>query len=48
MAIGYNSDVPITLEVDPSKAGDMELAINLTTALDLVAIFSDHIGVCSI
>lgn len=48
MAIGYNSDVPITLEVDPSKAGDMELAINLTTALDLVAIFSDHIGVVSI
>lgn len=48
MAIGYNSDVPITLEVDPSKAGDMELAINLTTALDLVAIFADHVGVCSI
>ena len=48
LAIAYNSEVPITLEVDPSKSGDMELAINITTALDLVAVFSDHIGVCSI
>lgn len=48
MAIAYNSDVPITLEVDPSKSGDMELAINLTTALDLVAIFADHVGVVTI
>ena len=48
LAIAYNSGSPITLEVDPSKAGDMELAVNITTALDLVAIFADHIGVCSI
>lgn len=48
MAIGYNSNTPIQLEVDPSNSGDMELAINITTALDMVAIFSDHIGVCSI
>lgn len=48
MAIGYNTNTPIQLEVDPSKSGDMELAINITTALDLVAIFADHIGVCSI
>ena len=48
MAIGYNSNTPIQLEVEPSKAGDMEMAINITTALDLVAIFEDHIGVCSI
>lgn len=48
MAIAYNSDVPITLEVDPSKSGDMELAINLTTALDLVAIFADHIACVNI
>ena len=48
LAIGYNSSVPITLEVDPSKSGDMEMAINITTALDLVAVFSDHIGVVTI
>ena len=48
MAIGYNSNTPIQLEVEHSKAGDMEMAINITTALDLVAIFEDHIGVCSI
>lgn len=48
MAIAFNSSSPITLECDPSKSGDMELAVNITTALDLVAVFSDHIGVCSI
>ena len=48
MAIAYNSEVPITLEVDPSRSGDMEKAINITTALDLVAVFSDHIGVVTI
>lgn len=48
MAIAYNSASPITLEVDPSKAGDMELAVNITTALDLVAIFADHVGVVNI
>lgn len=48
MAIAYNSGTPIELEVDPSKSGDMELAINITSALDLVAIFEDHIGVVSI
>lgn len=48
MAIGYNEATPIQLEVDPSKSGDMELAINITTALDLVAIFEDHMGVVTI
>jgi len=48
LAIAYNAETPITLEVDPSKAGDMEIALNITTALDLAAVFSDHIGVSSI
>lgn len=48
LTIGYNSATPIQLEVDPSKSGDMELAINLTTALDSVAVFADHIGVVTI
>ena len=48
LTIGYNEATPIQLEVDPSKAGDMEMAINITTALDAVAVFSDHVGVISI
>lgn len=48
LSIAYNSATPITLEVDPSKAGDMELAINMTIALDSVAVFADHIGVINI
>lgn len=48
LAIGYNSETPITLEVDPSKAGDMEIAINITSALDMVAVFASKIGICAI
>ena len=48
LTIGYNRDTPITLEVDPSKAGDMEMAVNMTIALDAVAIFESHIGVITI
>ena len=48
LAIAYNSETPITLEVDPSKAGDMEIAINLTSALDMVAVFASKVGVCAI
>ena len=48
LTIGYNRDTPITLEVDASKAGDMEMAVNMTIALDAIAVFSDHIGVVTI
>ena len=48
LTIGYNRDTPITLEIDPSKAGDMEIAVNMTIALDSVAIFESHIGVVTI
>jgi hypothetical protein len=45
LTIGYTEGTPITLEVDPSKAGDMEIAINITMGIDSVAVFADHIGV---
>lgn len=48
LTIGYNRDTPITLEIDPSKAGDMEIGINMTIALDSVAVFESHIGVVTI
>ena len=48
LTICYNSGTPIQLEVDASKAGDMEEAINVTISLASAAVFADHIGVCSI
>ena len=48
LTIGYNRDTPITLEVDPSKAGDQEIAVNMTIALDSVAVFESHIGVVTV
>lgn len=48
LTIGYNSATPITLEVDPSKSGDMEMAINVTMAIDSVAVFADHIAVINV
>lgn len=48
LTLAYNSETPITLEVDPSKAGDQEMAINVTIALDGVAVFADHIACINI
>lgn len=48
LTIGYNRDTPITLEVDPSKAGDMEMAVNMTIALDAIAVFESHVGIVTI
>lgn len=45
LTIAYNEDTPIQLEVDPSKAGDMELAINITISLDAIALFQSKVGV---
>lgn len=48
LTIAYNSETPITLEIDPTKAGDMEIGINLTIALDSVAVFASRIGLVDI
>lgn len=48
MAIGMNRDTPITLEIDPSKSGDMQIGINVTTALDSVSIFSSKVGIITV
>lgn len=48
MVIAMNEDVPVTLEVDPSKSGDAELLINVTTDLAMASIFADHVGVVTI
>lgn len=48
LTIAYNRDTPITLEIDPSKAGDMEIGINMTTAIDSVAVFASKVGLINI
>lgn len=44
MTIAYNSATPITLEMEPHRSGDMELGINLTTAIDAVSVFSSRVA----
>lgn len=48
LTIAYNEDTPIQLEVDPSKAGDMELAINITISLDAIALFQSKVGLITV
>ncbi len=44
MTIAYNAATPITIEMDPTQTADFEIGINLTIALDMVAIFSSRFG----
>jgi hypothetical protein len=48
MTIGMIEGTPIEIEVDPTKAGDMEMAYNITTAIDCVSVFSSKIGLINI
>ena len=48
LTIAINEDVPLVLTADPSATGDEEISINVTTALDLCAVFPDKMGVCTI
>lgn len=48
MTIGMIEGTPIEIEVDPTKAGDMEMAYNITTAIDCVSVFSSKIGLITI
>lgn len=44
LTIGYTSGTPISIEMDPTRAADFEIGINLTIALDSVATFASKIG----
>lgn len=44
LTIGYTSGTPISIEMDPTRTGDMEIGINLTIALDSVATFASKIA----
>lgn len=44
LTIGYTSGTPISIEMDPTRTGDMEIGLNLTIALDSVATFASKVG----
>jgi len=44
LVIAYNRETPIAIEMDPTKAADFEIGINLTIALDSVAVFASKIA----
>ena len=44
LTIGYTSGTPISIEMDPTRTGDMEIGINLTISLDSVATFASKIA----
>lgn len=48
LTIAYNEDTPIQLDVDPSKSGDMELAVNITISLDAIALFQSKMALINI
>lgn len=48
MAIGMIGSDPLSLEVLPEHAGDMSIGLSLTYNIDVVSVFSDHIGVVNI
>lgn len=48
LTIGYTSGTPISIEMDPTRTGDMEIGLNLTISLDSVATFASKIAHFSI
>lgn len=48
LTIAYNRDTPITLEIDPVRDKSFELGINMTIALDSVAVFAQKVGLVNI
>lgn len=48
VTIAYNSATPITLEISPTTDKSFELGVNLTMALDAVAIFSQKLGLITV
>lgn len=48
MTIAYNRDVPITIEIEPTKTASFELIFNLTTAIDSVAVFANKVGLITV
>ena len=48
LTIAMNEDTPITIEFDPEKSGDFMIGVNVTVALDIVALFTSKVGLITI
>ena len=48
LTIAYNSFTPITIEIEAEKHPDFMVKLNLTTALDSVAVFASRCGLINI
>ena len=48
MAIAMTGSDPLELTIDPNVSGDMSIGLSLTYNIDVVSVFSDHIGVVTI
>ena len=48
LTIGYNSATPITIQIDPIRNASFEFILNLTMAIDTVAVFSSKAGLVSL
>lgn len=48
ITIAINQDTPIQLEYDPVNTADMTMGVNITTALDMVAVVASKIGVINL
>ena len=46
--LAYNSATPITLEISPTTDRSFEIGINLTMALDMVAVFAQKLGLINL
>jgi len=48
LTIALNSDMPISLEWNPTQTANFEIVYNLTMAIDAVAVFSSRVGLINI
>lgn len=48
MTIAYNRDVPISIEIEPTRTANFEMIFNLTTAMDSVAVFANKAGLITV
>lgn len=48
LTIGYNSEMPLTITITPEQTASFEYIVNLSFAIDSVAVFSSRIGLVNI
>ena len=48
LTIGYNRDLPVTISITPEETASFEYIVNVSFAIDSVAIFSSRVGLVNI